>query len=293
MSTRWLIDANDRFGSWGGSIHLSELLGSSFRTATLSSIPAILLESNVAQSKFHPSPSARLVLPKFIPESTSPTVKSPAFRPPVANVLGRGADYAEGEEHKKMRRVLTTAFSPEVNKGIAEDIFECSEKLESRLTNRILSHGGGATVNINEHKFSCTLDIIDHRACRVGTTSNPTSPRKRRRFAHPGENHVNSGITFGAFIVMLIIRAFPDVFVLPLPAIKAGGRIRGITAFTPSSRPVECGAFNDCGRDILSILMTAKKEGESKDSYAYGGRLRDNGGSLSFMLLEIVGHPEG
>ena len=38
-------------------------------------------------------------------------VKSPAFRPPVANVLGKGVVWAEGDDHKKQRRVLAPAFS--------------------------------------------------------------------------------------------------------------------------------------------------------------------------------------
>ncbi len=38
-------------------------------------------------------------------------VKSPAFRPPVANVLGKGLVWAEGDDHKTQRRILAPAFS--------------------------------------------------------------------------------------------------------------------------------------------------------------------------------------
>ncbi|OCH83585.1 cytochrome P450, partial [Obba rivulosa] len=49
-------------------------------------------------------------------------VKSPAFRPPVANVLGKGLVWAEGDDHKKQRRILAPAFSPESIKGMADDV---------------------------------------------------------------------------------------------------------------------------------------------------------------------------
>ena len=76
--------------------------------------------------------------------------------------------------------------------------------------------------------------------------------------------HVNSGITFGAFIAGLVIRACPSVFLLPLPAIKAGGRIREIVTKL-SMHLVERGTFNERGRDILSILMTGRQKGVKSD----------------------------
>jgi len=48
---------------------------------------------------------------QYIFQNSDDYVKSPAFRPPVANVLGKGLVWAEGDDHKKMRRVLATAFS--------------------------------------------------------------------------------------------------------------------------------------------------------------------------------------
>ena len=38
-------------------------------------------------------------------------VKSPVFRPPVANLLGKGLVWAEGDDHKKQRRIIAPAFS--------------------------------------------------------------------------------------------------------------------------------------------------------------------------------------
>jgi len=100
------------------------------------------------------------------------------------------------------------------------------------------------------------------------------------------EGHVNSGITFGAFIAMLVIRACPSIFLLPLPAIKAGGRIREIVSKL-SMRLVERGAFQDRGRDILSILMKAERERSSKEEGLTPQQIVDN---VRFYDLFLIIH---
>ncbi|KZT71850.1 cytochrome P450 [Daedalea quercina L-15889] len=229
-------------------------------------------------------------------QNTDDYVKSPAFRPPVANVLGKGVVWAEGDDHKKQRRVLAPAFSPEAIKGMADDISECSEKLESRLTNQVFAHGGAATVNIVEQTSTCTLDIIGRVAFGHDFKAGQSTEAKQIRASW--DFHVNSGITFGAFIAMLVIRACPSVFLLPLPAIKAGGRIREIVTKL-SMRLVERGAFSERGRDILSILMTERQKGAKADALT-PQQIVDNvntflmvghettAGSLNFTLLELA-----
>ncbi|EPS95624.1 hypothetical protein FOMPIDRAFT_101731 [Fomitopsis schrenkii] len=232
--------------------------------------------------------------------NTDDYVKSPAFRPPVANVLGKGVVWAEGDDHKKQRRVLAPAFSSEAIKGMADDISECSEKLASRLTNQVLAHGGGATVNIVEQTSTCTLDIIGRVAFGHDFKAGQSTEAKQIRASW--DFHVNSGMTFGAFIAMLVIRACPSVFLLPLPAIRAGGRIREIVTKL-SMRLVERGTFSERGRDILSILMTGRQKGVKTDALT-PQQIVDNvntflmvghettAGSLNFTLLELARRPD-
>ncbi|KAI0732667.1 cytochrome P450 [Fomitopsis betulina] len=230
-------------------------------------------------------------------QNTDDYVKSPAFRPPVANVLGKGVVWAEGDDHKKQRRVLAPAFSCEAIKGMADDISECSEKLASRLTNQVLAHGGAATVNIVEQTSTCTLDIIGRVAFGHDFKAGQSTEAKQIRASW--DYHVNSGLTFGAFIAMLVIRACPSVFLIPLPAIRAGGRIREIVTKL-SMRLVERGTFSERGRDILSILMT----GHHKSDALTPQQIVDNvntflmvghettAGSLNFTLLELARRPD-
>lgn len=104
-----------------------------------------------------------------------------------------------------------------------------------------------------------SLDIIGRVAFGHDFKSGQSTEAKQIRASWEG--HVNGGITFGAFIAMLVIRACPSIFLLPLPAIKAGGRIKEIVTKL-STRLVERGTFSDRGRDILSILMKAESESQ-------------------------------
>ncbi|KAI0716690.1 cytochrome P450 [Earliella scabrosa] len=242
-------------------------------------------------------------------------VKSPAFRPPVANVLGKGLVWAEGDDHKTQRRIIAPAFSSEAIKGMADDISECSEKLESRLTNHVLSAGGAATVNMIEYASTCTLDIIGRVAFGHDFRAGQSVEAKEIHTSWTG--HVNTGLGFGGFVAMLVMRAVPFITLLltklPVEAIRAGGRIREITTKL-SMRLIESGTVNERGRDIMSILMKAERDaasaaaaGSEKGTKRLGltsQQIVDNvntfimvghettAGSLSFTLLELARRPE-
>ncbi|TBU25929.1 cytochrome P450 [Dichomitus squalens] len=233
-------------------------------------------------------------------------VKSPAFRPPVANVLGKGLVWAEGDDHKTQRRIIAPAFSSEAIKGMADDISECSEKLESRLTNHILAAGGAATVNMIEYASTCTLDIIGRVA--FGHDFKAGQSTEAQEIHASWEGHVNTGLGFGGFVAMLVMRAVPFITLLltklPVEAIRAGGRIREITTKL-AMRLLESGNVSEKGRDIMSILVKAERESGAK-----GGKrgltpqqIVDNvntfimvghettAGSLAFTLLELAKNP--
>lgn len=74
---------------------------------------------------------------------------------------------------------------------------------------------------------------------------------------------------------MLVIRAFPYVTLIPLPAVKAGGRIRQIV-IKLSKRLLERGSFKESGKDILSILMKADKERGTKEEGLTPQQILDN-----------------
>ena len=79
--------------------------------------------------------------------------------------------------------------------------------------------------------------------------------------------HVNTGLGFGGFVAMLVMRAVPFITLLltklPVESIRAGGRIREITTKL-SMRLLDSGIVNEKGRDIMSILVKSEKREGSK-----------------------------
>lgn len=117
-----------------------------------------------------------------------------------------------------------------------------------------------SSVNKLIFPYAYRLDIIGRVAFGHDFKAGQSTEAKQIRASW--DYHVNSGLTFGAFIAMLVIRACPSVFLIPLPAIRAGGRIREIVTKL-SMRLVERGTFSERGRDILSILMTGHHKSDA------------------------------
>ena len=86
--------------------------------------------------------------------------------------------------------------------------------------------------------------------------------------------HVNTGLGFGGFVAMLVLRAVPLVTALltklPLEGVRAGGRIREITTKL-SMRLLESGSVSERGRDIMSILVKAERDAGAKGELGHRG----------------------
>ncbi|KAJ8454876.1 hypothetical protein ONZ51_g12775 [Trametes cubensis] len=177
------------------------------------------------------------------------------------------------------------------------------EQLESRLTNHVLAAGGAATVNITEYTSTCTLDIIGRVAFGHDFKSGQSLEAKEIHASWLG--HVNTGLGFGGFVAMLVMRAVPFITLLltklPLEAIRAGGRIREITTKL-SMRLLESGSVSEKGRDIMSILVNAQRGSKARgltpqqiveniSTFIMVGH-ETTAGSLSFTLLELARHPD-
>ncbi|THH19294.1 hypothetical protein EW146_g1858 [Bondarzewia mesenterica] len=234
-------------------------------------------------------------------------VKSPVFRPPVANLMGRGLVWAEGDDHKKQRRILAPAFSQENIKGMSDDIWEGAEKLESILTNQILSHNGGMTVNILEQVSKCMLDIIGRVA--FGHDFNSGQSTEAGEIAASWHNHVNMGLTFGGFIAPLLVRSFPWIVKLPIPALQAQGTTKMIVTKLAMRILERDGREGGYGKDILSLLLNAQKLEKGPAEGLTPSQIVENviisfpintfimvghettAGSVSFTLLQLARNP--
>ncbi|KAA1475229.1 cytochrome P450 [Dentipellis sp. KUC8613] len=229
-------------------------------------------------------------------------VKSPVFRPPVANLLGRGLVWAEGEEHKKQRRILAPAFSPENLKGMYDDVWESAEKMEARLVNEVTAQNGAATFNIVEYTSACTLDIIGRVA--FGHDFGAGKSAEAKAISVAWTKHVNMGLTFGGFLAPQVIQTFPWIVKLPIATLQAQGTTKVIVTEL-ASRILEKGIVNDKDKDILSLLMRAARDSKGPASDGLTAeQIVDNintfimvghettAGSVNFALLELARNPE-
>lgn len=227
-------------------------------------------------------------------------VKAPMFRPIVVKLLGKGLVWAEGAEHRHQRRLLAPAFSPENVRGMADDVWECAEKLESRLTNQILSNGGEMTINIVPHTSACTLDILGRTA--FGHDFNMGESTEAKEISASWHKDVNMGLTFAGFLAPILLFTFPWIAKLPIGGLQEEGVAKSIVTKL-ASRILEKGQISDKGKDILSLLIKDSRDlkGEKGLSHA---QILDNiatflmvghettAGSLNFTLLDLARNPE-
>lgn len=67
------------------------------------------------------------------------------------------------------------------------------------------------------------------------------------------------GLTYSGFIAPLLVRTFPWIVKLPIPALQAQGTTKMIVDRL-TKRIIEKGVVNEKGRDILSLLMMANRD---------------------------------
>ncbi|KAJ7668015.1 cytochrome P450 [Mycena rosella] len=247
-------------------------------------------------------------------------VKSPAFRPPIKNLLGEGLVWSEGEDWHRQRKILSPAFSEGAVKGMTSVIFECAERLETRLTNLILDSKDGASLNIVHYISACTLDIIGAVAL-----SHSFSAQSARTEAHSDAaqisaswaDHVNMGLKPISFFVPIIVRAIPAIAKAPLPLMQTQGVCKTIVRrlgqkilerekVTASVEKSNGDARQEeelpqpKGKDIISILLRSRRLGKDSlsdeqvldniSTFAMVGH-ETTAGSLTFTLWELARNP--
>ncbi|KAJ7665967.1 cytochrome P450 [Mycena polygramma] len=254
-------------------------------------------------------------------------VKSPAFRPPIENILGRGLVWAEGDDWHRQRKILSSAFSSESVKEMTPVIYECAERLESRLTNLMLLDStpakDGTCFNIVPYISACTLDIIGTVALSHSFSAQSAHPHSdAAQISASWSDHVNTGLKALAFVAPIVVRAIPAVAKAPLPLMQTQGVIKTIVRrigrkildrekfAVDNARKMElpCSiTSDDCApprKDILRILLRGRRLGKGIHETLSDEQILDNistftmvghettAGSLAFTLWELARAPE-
>ncbi|KAJ7143292.1 cytochrome P450 [Mycena crocata] len=255
-------------------------------------------------------------------------VKSPAFRPPILNLLGSGVVWAEGDDWHRQRKLLGPAFSTESVREMTPSIYECAERLETRLTNLILldssSAADGTHLNIVQYISACTLDIIgtvalshsfSAQSARSGDIHSDAA-----QISASWKSHVNTGLKPLAFLAPIVVRAIPAVTKAPLPLMQSQGVVKTIVrrigrrildreqlAFDAANQHNLATGEDRMqapeAKDIISALVRSRRLGKDAQEKLSDEQILDNiltftmvghettAGSLTFTLWELARQP--
>ncbi|KAJ7223677.1 cytochrome P450 [Mycena haematopus] len=217
-------------------------------------------------------------------------VKSPAFRPPIKNLLGKGVLWAEGDDWHRQRKILGHAFSAESVREMTSAIYECAERLEAPSTS--------SAPSLFSHSFSAqsaSHDDIHSDAAQIRAS---------------WTNHVDVGLKPFAFLAPIVVRAIPAVAKAPLPLMQSQGIVKTIvrrighkilkreqSVFDKSKCSTGSEKTEDCpsqGKDIIGILLRGQfgklSDEQILDNECMVGH-ETTAGSLAFILWELARQP--
>ncbi|KAJ7209899.1 cytochrome P450 [Mycena haematopus] len=227
-------------------------------------------------------------------------VKSPAFRPPIKNLLGKGVLWAEGDDWHRQRKILGHAFSAESVREMTSAIYECAERLEARITNLILldcapAHDG-TWFNIVPFVSACTLDIIGTVALSHSFSAQSASHddihSDAAQIRASWTNHVDVGLKPFAFLA-------PSQGIVKTIVRRIGHKIlkREQSVFDKSKCSTGSEKTEDCpsqGKDIIGILLRGQfgklSDEQILDNECMVGH-ETTAGSLAFILWELARQP--
>ena len=172
---------------------------------------------------------------------------SPVFRSLIARLGGRSLVWVEGEKEHA-------------------DIYLVATALQTHIANELHASGESPIeVNILDYTSRATMDVIGrvafgHDFNAIGDSPDAVEIARRWR----AQNEM--ACEHSAFIAMLVLRLFPSIISLPLPALKAqvavSDTIRNLAKDIVANSQVD---NKGRGKDLMSLLLKANaRQHESK-----------------------------
>jgi len=181
---------------------------------------------------------------------------SPVLRSLLFRLGGRSLIWVEGEkDHKRIRGLIAPAFS---SRGMHTDIYHVATALQTRITNEIhASDESSVQFNILDYTSRATMDIIGRVAFGHEFNAVDDAP-DAMKIANLWRAQNEMSCEPSAFIAMLVLRLFPSITSLPLPALQAqvavADTIRNLARNIVANSQVD---NKGDGKDLLSLLLKA------------------------------------
>ncbi|KAJ6584062.1 cytochrome P450 [Mycena vulgaris] len=239
---------------------------------------------------------------KHIFSQANTYIRSPAFMPLIVKTTGRGIFWAEGDEHKFQRRLVSPAFSVSAVRKMAPHVSTCVERLVSRLQNECPE---GRVLNMCDYIPGATLDIIG--TVGFGYDFGPNSP-EGKAILGAWRTDVDLFSSFGGFLAPIVIGVAPWVTKLPIKQFQEDTTAKKV--IRKVGRKMLQEPPNVDGTDIFSILVRESWEGKMKPD---GERRLDDttlidnaivlnptsmaafettSGTIQFILHDLARHPD-
>ncbi|KAJ6584081.1 cytochrome P450 [Mycena vulgaris] len=236
---------------------------------------------------------------KHIFDESYTYIKSPALRPLIAKITGHGILWAEGNEHKFQRKLVSPAFSISAVKKMAPNVIPCVERLISRLQHDCKAVG---VFNMCDYLPGATLDIIG--TVGFGYDFGPDSP-EGKAILDAWRTDIGFFSSFAAFLAPIIIGIAPWVTKLPIKALQEETTARKV--IRQVGRKMIQEPPNVDGTDMFSILVRESWEGKMKPDgqrrlddmtlldnaspFASMAGFETTSGTIQLILHDLAQHP--
>ncbi|KAE9389048.1 cytochrome P450 [Gymnopus androsaceus JB14] len=195
-------------------------------------------------------------------------IKSPAFQPIVVKALGRGLVWAEGDEHRFQRKMVSPAFSISAIKKMGPSVMTCIDRMIQRL------------------------DIIGQIG--FGYDFGPETP-DGKAILGAWQKDVQLFSTFPAFLAPILIGVFPQIAKLPIKELQEDSTAKKV--IHRIGRKLLQESPNMDGTDIFSILVRESWEGKLKldgERKLDDATLLDNttSSTIQLILLDLAQNPD-
>ncbi|KAE9388648.1 cytochrome P450 [Gymnopus androsaceus JB14] len=207
-------------------------------------------------------------------------IKSPAFQPVVVKVVGRGLAWAEGNEHRFQRKLVSPAFSISAIKKMGPSVMICIDRMIQRIQNEC--NDKTAVLNMCDYvpPHARTLDIIGQVG--FGYDFGPESP-DGKAILGAWQKDVQLFSTFPAFLAPILIGVFPWIAKLPIKELQEDSTAKKV--IHRIGRKLLQEPPNMDGTDIFSILVRESWENQVKPD---GVRKLDDATLLDNILTLFV-----
>ncbi|KDQ07701.1 hypothetical protein BOTBODRAFT_166749 [Botryobasidium botryosum FD-172 SS1] len=227
--------------------------------------------------------------------------KSSVFRSLFLRLAGRGLVWAEGEDHRRMRSTLNPVFSASEIKNMYEDVKLCSDRMTLILTKHVSDNGGDVVIQVPEWTTKAALDIIG----RVGFGHDFDFGRspEAKQISTAWMEMLKLNMSRSGEMAPIILRNFPIIDSLPIPALKSQGTINRIITGLAGKLFVKETLDPELikGRDLLSTLLRENRSGRaaiSKDellgqisTFVIGGH-ETTAATLNLILQALARNPD-